>query len=160
MPLRYLGNVMGLESLKSPSARRSEEAKSPLRNRQFPSGGWRPSILDTKRVSPAVGRKTDTNYVTPTPVTASTTSSNTTITADKTCAGCRQKLGGKTVKLPDSQVRFHWACLKCTHCQEPFRDTSFSVDQSSNIYHPQVRPTIKPLLFFFNETNNIYVHTI
>lgn len=142
--IRYLGNVMGLDSLKSPSARRSEESKTPSRNRQ--SGVWRPSILDTKRISPATTRKIDTSssYIVPNssaPVSgdAVKTAAVAATVGDKACAGCKQKLGGKTVKLPDSQVRYHWACLKCTHCQEPFQDTSFSVDQLNNIYHPQVR---------------------
>lgn len=54
------------------------------------------------------------------------------------CAACNQPLSGKTVRLPESTTRYHWACLKCAQCQEPFKDTSFYTDSARQIYHPKV----------------------
>ncbi|CDS12276.1 hypothetical protein LRAMOSA04471 [Lichtheimia ramosa] len=53
------------------------------------------------------------------------------------CAACNQPLSGKTVRLPESTTRYHWACLKCAQCQEPFKDTSFYTDSARQIYHPK-----------------------
>lgn len=58
--------------------------------------------------------------------------------ATNNCGECHTKLSGKTVRLPDSQVKYHWNCLQCKGCQLPFQDTSFFIDVLKNVYHPNV----------------------
>ncbi|ORY95550.1 hypothetical protein BCR43DRAFT_515671 [Syncephalastrum racemosum] len=59
------------------------------------------------------------------------------------CPGCQKELNGKTVRLPQSQQAYHWACLKCEKCKEPFEETSFHTDDERRIYHPKCAPELR-----------------
>ncbi|KAI9243990.1 hypothetical protein BY458DRAFT_447986 [Sporodiniella umbellata] len=62
----------------------------------------------------------------------------------KTCQECRKKLTGKVVRLPDTQEKYHWACLKCENCKGVFENTSFVVDPCKKIYHPKCALFLSP----------------
>jgi hypothetical protein len=42
------------------------------------------------------------------------------------------------VRLPDTQIRYHWKCLRCKSCALPFEDTSFYIDGNQRVFHPNV----------------------
>ncbi|PHZ14851.1 uncharacterized protein RHIMIDRAFT_276467 [Rhizopus microsporus ATCC 52813] len=56
---------------------------------------------------------------------------------EKVCQECNQKLSGKLVRLPDTQERYHWNCLRCEGCKGLFDNTSFVIDPLKKIYHPK-----------------------
>lgn len=70
------------------------------------------------------------------------TSASFPIKSTKICQKCSKKLSGKVVRIPDSQKRYHWSCLKCKGCKGLFENTSFTVDSSKSVYHPQCSPFI------------------
>jgi hypothetical protein len=130
-----MGSVIGLESLTLPKDEEKKEnnnetAKySPFRQRAT-SPVLRQitkpfSILGNKRVNPS--HKTEIS-----------------LRPENTCGECHKKLKGKTVRLPESSIRYHWDCLKCKGCEYPFEKTSFFIDASKNVYHPEVS------IFFLN----------
>lgn len=63
---------------------------------------------------------------------------------ENSCQECYKKLSGKLVRIPNSQVRYHWSCLKCESCKGVFENTSFIIDSSKKVYHPKVH-----LFFYF-----------
>jgi hypothetical protein len=130
-----MGSVIGLESLNLPKDEEKKEnnnetAKySPFRQRAA-SPVLRQitkpfSILGNRRVNPS--HKTEIS-----------------LRPENACGECHNKLKGKTVRLPESSIRYHWDCLKCKGCEYPFEKTSFFIDASKNVYHPEVS------IFFLN----------
>lgn len=126
---------MGLDNLSSPADKQDRSAcSSPLSQRTSSPIIKRitkpfNSLLDSRRVtpsksmtSPALNQRYSMSHL-----------------ATNNCAECHKKLSGKTVRLPDSQVKYHWSCLQCKGCQSPFQDTSFLIDAFKNVYHPHVR---------------------
>ncbi|KAI9315396.1 hypothetical protein BX666DRAFT_1962374 [Dichotomocladium elegans] len=80
----------------------------------------------------------------PLPTPVQTSLSTTKTTNDRgTCAECNTRLGGKTVRLPNTQTRYHWKCLTCAQCREPFQATSFHADTAGNIYHPKCYSSLR-----------------
>lgn len=130
---RYLGSVMGLDELSSEEQESrlacsplSKRATSPILKRiSRPFNG----LLDSRKVTPS---KTMGALSTPASRRYSTTA------AETGCGECGKKLTGKTVRLPDTQVRYHWKCLNCKGCSLPFEDTSFFIDSSNRVFHPEV----------------------
>ncbi|OAD04534.1 C2H2-type zinc finger transcription factor [Mucor lusitanicus CBS 277.49] len=134
---RYLGSVMGLDSLSrsveqqdrsSCSSPLSQRTSSPIMKRITKPFN---SLLDSRRVtpsksltSPALNKRYSMSHL-----------------ATNNCGECHTKLSGKTVRLPDSQVKYHWNCLQCKGCQLPFQDTSFFIDVLKNVYHPNCAPS-------------------
>lgn len=123
---------MGLDNLSSPAVEErsacspsSQRTSSPIMKRISKPFN---SLLDSRRVTPS---KSLTS-----PSLSKQYSMNNLTTPN--CGECHQKLSGKTVRLPDSQVKYHWSCLQCKACQLPFEDTSFFIDVSKNVYHPNV----------------------
>ncbi|KAG2220091.1 hypothetical protein INT45_005852 [Circinella minor] len=109
------------------------------------------SLWDTnKRVAPS-----------PRPPVASTMTTKPIIKTHnkKICPECNKSLSGKTVRLPDSSTRYHWECLKCTFCREPFENTSFYTDNANRIYHPKCSPMTmsKNCLRCSTEINDAYL---
>jgi hypothetical protein len=140
---RYLGSVMGLNNLASPIDDDKEEkdekdelsrsACSPLTQRTTSPILKRiakpfNSLLDSRRVTPS---KSNNGPVIPPRRFSATTTENS-------CGECNKKLSGKTVRLPDTQVRYHWKCLKCKSCALPFEEISFFIDSFKRVYHPNV----------------------
>ncbi|CAO3654202.1 unnamed protein product [Mucor hiemalis] len=132
---RYLGSVMGLDELSSEEQESrlacsplSKRATSPILKRiSRPFNG----LLDSRKVTPS---KTMGALSTPASRRYSTTA------AETGCGECGKKLTGKTVRLPDTQVRYHWKCLNCKGCSLPFEDTSFFIDSSNRVFHPECAP--------------------
>ncbi|GAN06568.1 hypothetical protein MAM1_0128c06054 [Mucor ambiguus] len=133
---RYLGSVMGLDNLSSPvdqearsacSSPLSERTNSPIMKRITKPFN---SLLDSRRVTPS---KSLTSPALNKRYSMSNLATN--------CGECHKKLSGKTVRLPDSQVKYHWNCLQCKGCQSPFQDTSFFIDVLKNVYHPHCAPS-------------------
>jgi hypothetical protein len=60
------------------------------------------------------------------------------VKAEKACKECNKKLSGKLARIPNTQERYHWSCLKCEGCKKLFENTSFVVDPYKKVYHPQV----------------------
>lgn len=114
---RYLGSVMGLNTATTSPIENSPEPQSPMMkrmSRQFST------LLDSRKVTPS---KTSLSLNEP---------------VNNTCGVCNEKLAGKTVRLPDSLNKYHWACLKCKGCNKPFEDTSFFIDSTKQVYHRSV----------------------
>ncbi|KAL9549399.1 hypothetical protein MBANPS3_005221 [Mucor bainieri] len=134
---RYLGSVMGLDNLSSPvdqqdnrsacSSPLSQRTSSPIMKRIAKPFN---SLLDSRRITPSKS------------LTSPALSKRCSMTnlATNNCGECHKKLSGKTVRLPDSQVKYHWNCLQCKGCQAPFQDTSFFIDVLKNVYHPHCAP--------------------
>ncbi|KAI9020704.1 hypothetical protein CLU79DRAFT_888176 [Phycomyces nitens] len=120
---RYLGSIVGLDNLKSPPS--SPALRSPKKLLKSS-----PSLGPTRQMphSKSSKRNLPTLAIIP-PVKINN------------CHSCSKKLVGKTVRLPESDVRYHWECLQCTHCHLPFEDTSFYVDSNKAIYHPKCAPS-------------------
>ncbi|CEP18175.1 hypothetical protein [Parasitella parasitica] len=132
--IRYLGSVMGLDNLTSPvdegrsaCSPLSQPTSSPIMKRISKPFS---SLLDSRRVTPS---KSITS-----PSLNKRYSMNNLTTSN--CGECHKKLSGKTVRLPDSHVKYHWNCLRCKGCRLPFEDTSFIIDASKNVYHPNCAP--------------------
>lgn len=130
---------MGLDNLASPVEQEekdeSRSACSPLAQRTASPilkriGKPFSNLLDSRKVTPSKTNM-DIGPVNP-PRRFSTT------TTENSCGECNKKLSGKTVRLPDTQVRYHWKCLKCKSCALPFEDTSFFIDSFKRVYHPNV----------------------
>ncbi|KAK4518887.1 uncharacterized protein ATC70_009112 [Mucor velutinosus] len=134
---RYLGSVMGLDNLSSPVDKEDRSAcSSPLsQHTSLPiiQRITKPfnSLLDSRRVTPS-------KSLTSPALNKRYSMSNLAINH---CGECHKKLSGKTVRLPDSQVKYHWNCLQCKGCQLPFQGTSFFIDVLKNVYHPQCAPS-------------------
>lgn len=138
-----MGSVMGLDSLASPvdddddyeEDSDSRSACSPFTQRTSTPILKRISktynnLLDSRRVAPS-------SQIKKTPVLTSSTRFSKTST-ENSCGECQKKLSGKTVRLPDTQIRYHWKCLKCKGCALPFEDTSFFIDVHKRVFHPNV----------------------
>ncbi|KAL0080013.1 hypothetical protein J3Q64DRAFT_1864645 [Phycomyces blakesleeanus] len=120
---RYLGSIVGLDNLKSPPSSPGQRSpKKILKNS--------PSLGSTRYIphSKSPRRPLPTLAIIP-PAKMNN------------CHSCNKKLVGKTVRLPESNVRYHWECLQCTQCHLPFEDTSFYVDPNKSIYHPKCAPS-------------------
>lgn len=131
---------MGLDNLSS-EEQDSRSACSPLSQRATSPILKRiskpfNSLLDSRKVGPS---KTNGS--------ASPRRFSTSIT-ENNCGDCNKKLSGKTVRLPDAQVRYHWKCLKCKNCALPFEDTSFYIDSNKRVFHPKVSS------FYFKPLNS------
>ncbi|KAG2200738.1 hypothetical protein INT47_002782 [Mucor saturninus] len=135
---RYLGSVIGLDNLTSPV---EEEAKEESRSACSPFS-QRTSTPILKRITKPFNNLLDSRRVAPSKnsVTPSPSRRFSTI-AENSCGECYKKLSGKTVRLPDTQVRYHWKCLKCNGCTLPFEDTSFFIDPYKRVYHPNCAPS-------------------
>ncbi|KAI9263173.1 hypothetical protein BDA99DRAFT_571893 [Phascolomyces articulosus] len=115
------------------------------------------SLWDTnKRVAPS-SRPPKATITNPPPPPISTTASKEA--RKKICPECNKSLSGKIVRLPDSSTRYHWACLRCTHCHEPFENTSFYIDSMNHIYHPKCSPMVmnKSCSRCSTEINDAYI---
>jgi hypothetical protein len=115
---------MGLDNLSS-SHTEKEHCCSPLLT-QHPTPIMKRinSLLDSRRVAPSIINSP----------------SSRRLKKEDGCGACQKKLSGKTVRLPETEIKYHWHCLKCKSCQLPFEDTSFFIDPlSKHIYHPQVK---------------------
>ena len=113
------------EQQKSPCSPLSQRATSPILKRISKPFNC---LLDSRKVTPS---KTSVMDAQP-PRRFSTTQVETG------CGACKKKLSGKTVRLPNTQVKYHWKCLNCKGCELPFEDISFFVDESGSVYHPNV----------------------
>ncbi|KAI7905124.1 uncharacterized protein BX663DRAFT_501843 [Cokeromyces recurvatus] len=138
----YMNNVIGLDSLTSPI----DEKQRPI------------SLLQTMDKSTSLSFNTDTTpeifsrrlenrrSMMPKSFTNSLFSSGWPPTSkidpdDTNCGKCYKKLVGKTVRLPDSQIKYHYQCLTCNECNQPFKDTYLFIDSSKSIYHPTCAPS-------------------
>ncbi|KAI8646922.1 hypothetical protein BD408DRAFT_473751 [Parasitella parasitica] len=133
---RYLGNVVGLDNLSSPLDEEDRSACSPLSqhtNSPIIKRISKPfsSLLDSRRVTPF-------KSITSPSLNKRYSMNNLTLS---NCGECHKKLSGKTVRLPDSHVKYHWSCLQCKECHLPFEDTSFFIDALKNVYHPSCTPS-------------------
>lgn len=143
----YLGSVIGIDKLAPSSSGDGNKSamNSPIRSpSSLLSRTRRPSSLasfwDSKRVAPSPRpMASNPSLKKPMePVPEPSLSQKSKKKSSGPCAACNQPLSGKTVRLPESTTRYHWACLKCAQCQEPFKDTSFYTDSARQIYHPKV----------------------
>lgn len=144
----YLGSVIGLDKLAPPSSSgdgNKSAMSSPIRSpSSLLSRTRRPSSLasfwDSKRVAPSPRpMASNPSLKKPQePMPEPSLSQKSKKKSSGPCAACHQPLSGKTVRLPESTTRYHWACLKCAQCHEPFKDTSFYTDNARQIYHPKV----------------------
>lgn len=131
-----MGSVIGLDTLTSPVEKEQDKEESRAACSPFIQRTSTPilkritkpfnNLLDSRRVAPSK------NSVTPSP------SKRFSTLTENNCGECYKKLSGKTVRLPDTQVRYHWKCLKCNGCTLPFEDTSFFIDPYKRVYHPNV----------------------
>ncbi|KAI8147810.1 hypothetical protein BJV82DRAFT_593447 [Fennellomyces sp. T-0311] len=122
----YLGSFMGLDSVLSPPS--VDDNTTPISS---PSSTSSSSLLNRSRRSTLTSLWDSNKRVAPSPRPPVANSNK------KRCPECDKPLSGKTVRLPDSPLRYHWTCLQCTHCREPFEDTSFYTDHANRIYHPK-----------------------
>ncbi|SAM09118.1 hypothetical protein [Absidia glauca] len=60
------------------------------------------------------------------------------------CKKCHRPLSGKTVQLPDDDddesgisKTYHWSCLQCVKCSQPFQTPSFYLDSNQHMYHTE-----------------------
>ena len=129
---------MGLDHLSSP-VDENRSACSPLSQRSTSPITKRiakpfNSLLDSRRIAPS-------KSITSPSLSKRYSTTNLTL---NNCGECHEKLSGKTVRLPDSQVKYHWNCLQCKGCHLPFKDTSFFIDVLKNVYHPNVNIILEP----------------
>ncbi|KAI7866149.1 hypothetical protein BDF14DRAFT_881333 [Spinellus fusiger] len=119
---RYLGNIMGLNALKlQPKSPEITLAKAPAK----PS----PRPVSLREVAAITSPKANLPILTIIPPAQI-----------NECNECHKKLSGKIVRLPESNTRYHWACLRCFSCHDPFEDVNFYVDANKSIYHPKCAP--------------------
>ncbi|KAI8353219.1 hypothetical protein BD560DRAFT_427051 [Blakeslea trispora] len=130
---RYLGSVIGLDSL---SKKASELSKATLPKTSLDYG-----LLDSRKVRSSQSMTLQS---------ASSTKAE--------CGLCQKKLSGKTVRLPDGSVKYHWHCLQCKGCGLPFEDPSFYIDPSKHIYHPQCAPSIQTCSRCSQAIADTYLH--
>lgn len=145
--------MMGLNSLSSPTSE-SPESRSPC------------SPLTQRTISPISKRMSrpfstllDSRRVTPSKTSPALNFNDQLIATTNECSECNEKLTGKTVRIPNSQLKYHWACLKCKGCNSPFEDTSFFIDSTRNVYHRTVSKKKKKSINFNCITANCDVGT-
>ncbi|KAI8978918.1 hypothetical protein BDB01DRAFT_874382 [Pilobolus umbonatus] len=131
---RYLDNVIGIENLTSPVEQEHDKLiitpvgnNTPLMKRMSKPFS---NLLDSRHISLINARLHPAKVACDSPQMRNS------------CAKCNKKLKGKTVRLPESQIKYHWDCLTCYKCQMPFDTTSFLVDSTKNIYHPECSPLV------------------
>jgi hypothetical protein len=77
-----------------------------------------------------------------TPLPSISTTSHSSPLGTSECTSCHKTLAGKVVQLPhDSDSpgkKYHWSCIKCHHCQQPFQTTGVYLDPHKNAYHLKV----------------------
>ncbi|KAI8099333.1 uncharacterized protein BX664DRAFT_310316 [Halteromyces radiatus] len=94
-----------------------------------------------QRPSPFMNRRIPRNTILPALV-PDTHKKKSTRTAS-TCSHCHQLLSGKIVQLPDDDDnsndnnQYHWSCLVCHECKEPFLSTEVYLNSQSQVYHPK-----------------------
>lgn len=118
---------MGLDTLSSPTEQESL-SYSPFKHRT--------PIL--KRISQTYNNLLDSRRVAPVQPKTTPTLIPSTRFSSSSCQECHKKLSGKTVRLPDTETKYHWKCLKCKSCDLPFEDTSFFIDAKKFVFHPSV----------------------
>ncbi|RCI04670.1 hypothetical protein CU098_012061 [Rhizopus stolonifer] len=141
---RYLGSIVGLDSI-SPSAKDdtnnnkripfspiSQRATSIYKDLTNPLS----SLLDHRRSKLCELKSKD--------LFASPSEQPATEKPENSCQECYKKLSGKLVRIPNSQVRYHWSCLKCESCKGVFENTSFIIDSSKKVYHPKCALFLSP----------------
>ncbi|ORZ10513.1 hypothetical protein BCR42DRAFT_333528 [Absidia repens] len=123
---KYLDQVVGPEKTEHPSTK-----KKWMERRKIPS-----LLIDKKyRIAPLDSLS----------ALSSTHPNQHSKQKDPTCSHCHQQLAGKLVQLPDeSRKKYHWSCLLCHECHQPFQTTNFYLDSLQNVYHPKCATAISP----------------
>ncbi|KAI9488545.1 hypothetical protein BDB00DRAFT_932659 [Zychaea mexicana] len=158
----YLGSFMGLDSLLSPPPVDDNNSSTTTPSSPVSSTTSSSSLLSRSR-RPTLSSLWESNKrIAPSPRPPVATKITVTTAANNKkpcCPECNKALSGKTVRLPDSSTRYHWACLKCAHCREPFDNTSFYTDNASRIYHPKCSPMMmnKSCLRCSTEIKDAYI---
>ncbi|ORZ25160.1 hypothetical protein BCR42DRAFT_385812 [Absidia repens] len=103
-----------------------------------------PSILFDKkcRIVPSPSRSPISSTYSLSPSVSSPSPSLSLSTSSKQqaneCAQCLERLSGKLVQLSnDESKKYHWSCLLCYECQQPFQSPIIYLDAQRQTYHPE-----------------------
>ncbi|KAI9485880.1 MAG: hypothetical protein EXX96DRAFT_471379 [Benjaminiella poitrasii] len=137
---RYL-NVIGMEGLISPV--NNESNLSPVQCHVEEDK----LLLNTNHTSKSTNQRMESKKNAPLKSITNSVLGSGRISANKVnpsnnnCGKCNKKLSGKTVRLPDSQAKYHQSCLTCKECNLPFEEAYFFTDPLKNVYHPKCAPS-------------------
>ncbi|KAG1383461.1 hypothetical protein G6F60_001564 [Rhizopus arrhizus] len=109
---RYLGSIVGLDSLTSrkdesdtkcaPFSPMNKRATSLYKDISSPLS----NLLDHRRSKLRELKSKDF-------FTLPSSEQVAPVKAEKACKECNKKLSGKLARIPNTQERYHWSCLKC-----------------------------------------------